>query len=140
MRPEHPGYRDTLAQLGMRIDERGRYRVTPPEPPKAPPLPEPPGAVHAAITACAAALRDQLGDPKKCGDCKRAHRQGWRECSEHGLLGDLDFAARACTEDGRLWGWAWAIAYRNAPSLYVDESSRFGGEYAGAVCKAWGGP
>ncbi|HMJ16607.1 MAG TPA: hypothetical protein VK524_34570 [Polyangiaceae bacterium] len=31
-RDEHPGYRDTLEQLGMRIDEHGRYWITPPPP------------------------------------------------------------------------------------------------------------
>lgn len=30
-RPEHPGYRATLAELGMRLDDEGRYRVTPPD-------------------------------------------------------------------------------------------------------------
>jgi hypothetical protein len=35
-RDEHPDYRASLAQLGMRIDERGRYLLTEPEPSNAP--------------------------------------------------------------------------------------------------------
>jgi hypothetical protein len=129
---EHPGYRDTLAQLGMSIDERGRYRVLEPERPVIPLGAVSECAVRIELLLCGAALREQHGPGGRnhCPECKRT--KGWPHCRSHELIAALEKASRVadtCT----LWDWAWAIGYSWAPTKYVDEACWFAGQYAGVA-------
>lgn len=147
-------HREILSQLGMGIDEDGRYWITPPieqTPPVVPAGTVSDCAVRIQLRLCVRELRAQLvlelGE--ECVWCAKSKRRGWKHCRDHELLAALERVASTCvTEYGRAWDWAYALGYAYAPTTYESADGRgkaseydaalaFARDYARAVTDAF---